>query len=219
MTSKEIEEFYKGDIPLTSDADLPPTFNEELERKRTEEWLVIERLDFQLSYFYREMNETVNQLGLRNTHFSVAHGMHHFDNYSTALDIALLSKAALAKHPFLEEICNTKSFKVPSRLRHGHNYVWKNTNYMLWAHDPMGTFSGIKTGVTPSAGPCLAVCFKSRCGTYDFIIVVMNCKSREARFIEIPKLVRWSMNRINKVKNSNLRPGIKRRLLRNMAHV
>ena len=27
------------------------------------------------------------------------------------------------------------------------------------------------------------------------------------------------MNRINKVKNSNLRPGIKRRLLRNMAHV
>ena len=46
MTSREVEEFYKGDIPLTSDADLPPTFNEELERKRTEEWLVIERLDF-----------------------------------------------------------------------------------------------------------------------------------------------------------------------------
>ena len=60
----------------------------------------------------------------------------------------------------------------------------------------MGTFSGIKTGVTPTAGPCLAVCFKSRCGVYDFVIVVMNCKSREARFIEIPKLVRWAMNRI-----------------------
>ena len=83
----------------------------------------------------------------------------------------------------------------------------------------MGTFSGIKTGVTPSAGPCLAVCFKSRCGQFDFIIVVMNCKTRETRYTEIPKLVRWAMNRINKVKNSNLRPGVKKRLLRNMAHV
>ena len=68
---------------------------------------------------------------------------------------------------------------------------------MLWQNDPAtGIFSGIKTGVTPTAGPCLAVGFKSRCGIYDFIVVVMNCKTREARFIEIPKLVRWAVNRI-----------------------
>ena len=60
MTSKEIEEYYNGDIPFTSDADLPSTFNEEIERKRTEEWLVIERLDFQLNYFYSVMNETAS---------------------------------------------------------------------------------------------------------------------------------------------------------------
>ena len=72
---------------------------------------------------------------------------------------------------------------------------------MLWQNDPAtGIFSGIKTGVTPTAGPCLAVGFKSRCGIYDFIVVVMNCKTREARFIEIPKLVRWAVNRISKVK-------------------
>ena len=109
MTSKEVDESYKGEIPNTSNADLPPTFNEMVERKRIAENLVIERLDFQLSYFYKEMNDTANELGLRNTHFAVAHGMHHFDNFSTALDIALLSKAALAKHPFLEEIVNSKT--------------------------------------------------------------------------------------------------------------
>ena len=91
---------------------------------------------------------------------------------------------------------------------------------MLWQNDPAtGIFSGIKTGVTPTAGPCLAVCFKSRCGIYDFIVVVMNCKTREARFIEIPKLVRWAVNRISKVKNAKLGAGVKKRLLRNMAHV
>ena len=91
---------------------------------------------------------------------------------------------------------------------------------MLWQNDPAtGIFSGIKTGVTPTAGPCLAVGFKSRCGIYDFIVVVMNCKTREARFIEIPKLVRWAVNRISKVKNAKLGAGVKKRLLRNMAHV
>ena len=54
---------------------------------------------------------------------------------------------------------------------------------------------------------------------YDFVIVVMNCKTREARFVEIPKLVKWAIARITKVRQSNLRPGVKRRLLRNMAHV
>ena len=81
-----------------------------------------------------------------------------------------------------------------------YTYKWTNTNFMLWNEDSMGTYSGIKTGVTPQAGPGLAVCFKSKCGQFDFIIVVLNCKTREARFIEIPKLVRWAMGRILKVK-------------------
>ena len=109
---------------------------------------------------------------------------------------------------------------MQSRIKQGFHYSWKNTNLLLWSEDNvLGTYSGIKTGVTPTAGPCLAVGFKSRCGLYDFIIVVMNCKTREARFVEIPKLIRWAISRITKVKQSNLRPGIKRRLLRNMAHV
>ena len=102
------------------------------ERQRIAEQLVIERLDFQLTYFYKEMNDTAKELGLRSSHFSVAHGMYHYDNYSTALEIALLSMKALAKHPFLEEICNTKTFSVLSRVRQGFTYAWKNTNFMLW---------------------------------------------------------------------------------------
>jgi len=117
LTSKEVDETYKGEIPVTSYADLPPTFNEMMERKRIADLLVIEKLDLQLTYFYKEMNDTASKLGLKLTHFAVAHGMHHNDNYSTALDIATLSKAALAKHYFLEECVNAKSYSVPSRIR------------------------------------------------------------------------------------------------------
>ena len=70
-----------------------------------------------MSFFYKEMNDTACKIGLRSTHFAVAHGMHHYDNYSTALDIAKLSKVALAQHSLLEEICNTKSMSVPSRIK------------------------------------------------------------------------------------------------------
>ena len=145
--------------------------------------------------------------------------MYHYNNYSSAYDIARLSNVALKKHSFLAEVVNTKEFNVTSRINPKHIYKWKNTNFMLWNQDGMGTYSGIKTGVTPQAGPCLAVTFKSKCGQFDLIIVVMNCITREARFVEIPKLINWAMAKITKVKKSNLRPGIKRRLLRNMAHV
>ena len=178
-----------------------------------------ERIDHNLSYFYREMNEMSFKYSLKGSNWNVAHGMHHYNNYSTAIDIARLARVALTAHDFLTEVVNTKEYSVRSRINKSYLYDWKNTNFMLWNQDSAGTYSGIKTGVTPTAGPCLAVCFKSRCGVYDFIVVVMNCKSREARFIEIPKLIRWAINRITKVKASNLRPGIKRRLLRNMAHV
>lgn len=165
------------------------------------------------------MNETAIALGLKDTHFAVAHGMHHFDNYSTAMDIARLSAFALQKQPFLGEVVNTKEYNMNSRIFAQHKYEWKNTNFMLWHKDDSGVYSGIKTGVTPTAGPCLSVAFKSKNGQFDFIVVVLNCASREARFVEIPKLINWAMAKITKVKKSNLRPGIKRRLLRNMAHV
>lgn len=209
----------EGEIPITPSSDLPPTFNEIRERKCASETLLNERVELYLGFFYKEMNDTALRHGLMKSNFAVAHGMHHYNNYSSALDIARLSRIALTAHSFLVEIVNTKEYSMKSRINRTFTYTWKNTNLMLWQQDPLGTYSGIKTGVTPTAGPCLAVCFKSHCTTYDFVIVVMNCKSRELRFIEIPKLIKWAITRISKVKQSNLRPGIKRRLLRNMAHV
>jgi len=43
------------------------------------------------------MNDKAEQLGMRNSHFSVAHGMHHDNNYSSAMDIAKLSTHAMTR--------------------------------------------------------------------------------------------------------------------------
>lgn len=51
--------------------------------------------------------------------------------------------------------------------------------------------------MTLQAGPCLCVNFKT--AEHDIIAVVMHCKSKEARFTEIPKLIKWAVNKVKKI--------------------
>lgn len=59
---------------------------------------------------------------------------------------------------------------------------------MLW--NETGFYFGGKTGVTLQAGPCLCVNYKK--DEHDLIAVVLHCKSKEVRFTEIPKLIKWA---------------------------
>ena len=46
------------------------------------------------------MNDKAQELGMKRSKFSVAHGMHHDNNYSTAFDIAKLSCHAMQLEDF-----------------------------------------------------------------------------------------------------------------------
>ena len=132
----------------------------------------------------------------------------------------MLTKVTLRTHPIFLEIVNTKNYECSSKMNPGHIYKWENTNKLLWDNSGRfgkSTFFGVKTGNTPLAGPCLCVNYRDQ--GFDFIIVVLNCKTPEARFVEIPKLCVWAVNKILRVRRTNLRPGLKKRLLRNMVHV
>ena len=61
---------------------------------------------------------------------------------------------------------------------------FQNTNKLL-----EDGFDGIKTGITDTAGPCLAASYK------DYIIVVLNSKSMNQRWIEVKKLVKWMIKK------------------------
>lgn len=50
-------------------------------------------------------------------------------------------------------------------------------------------FTGIKTGITDAAGPCLASEFKTKKNKY--IIVILNSSSRNERWPDTCKLVDW----------------------------
>ena len=51
--------------------------------------------DYGMQTFIDFMNEMAISLQLRDTNWAVAHGMHHDDNFSSALDIGRLTLSVL----------------------------------------------------------------------------------------------------------------------------
>lgn len=54
------------------------------------------------------MNEKADDLGLKRTHFAVAHGMHNDDNYSTALDMGKLACLMMKDERFCQIVKTIK---------------------------------------------------------------------------------------------------------------
>ena len=69
-------------------------------------------------------------IGMKRSHFAVAHGMHNDDNYSTAADIGRLCCTAMQNDLF-RSIVKESQHKYQSLIHTGHIYEWENTNLLL----------------------------------------------------------------------------------------
>ena len=99
--------------------------------------------------FVKLMNYYAKKIGMKNTSFSNCHGLDDdTKNYSTAYDMALLSKYAFSNKKY-REIISTKKYKCKSNLK---SYIWYNRVSIL---DDYKYSLGGKNGYTPSAGKTL----------------------------------------------------------------
>ncbi|MNM95192.1 D-alanyl-D-alanine carboxypeptidase DacB precursor [compost metagenome] len=96
------------------------------------------------------MNETVDLLGLKHTHFQNPHGLDAKGHYSSANDLAIMTAYAL-HNPVFKEIVRTKSKKAPNP-NDPWDYKWDNKNKMLRFYEGA---DGVKTGYTKIARRCL----------------------------------------------------------------
>lgn len=96
------------------------------------------------------MNTRAEQIGMKNTHFVTPSGLHDPNHYSTAYDMALLTREAL-KNDIFREICGTKSAKLKFGNPPYERWL-NNTNKLLSMYDGC---IGVKTGFTDEAGRCL----------------------------------------------------------------
>ena len=96
---------------------------------------------------------------------------------------------------------NTKFYKVAKSgpdFRNQRIYRWENTHKM---NGQLGVTS-IKTGITNSAGPCLATAVQYEPGI-RLVIVLLNAKDMDCRWLETLKLGKWATKRICKIKKFN----------------
>ena len=100
--------------------------------------------------FVKLMNEKARALGLRDTHFTSVSGVVDRGNYSTAWDLAALTRYAL-RDPRFRKVVSTKIARVKwSAPTFGKVYV--NKNQLLRTYRGA---DGVKTGWTTLAGHCL----------------------------------------------------------------
>lgn len=100
--------------------------------------------------FVKLMNNKAQQLGMAQTHFANPSGLDAQGHYSTAYDMALLTKAALENDTF-RSICSLSE----ARVEFGnppYSRMLYNSNKLLYLYD--GCF-GVKTGFTDNARRCL----------------------------------------------------------------
>ena len=70
------------------------------------------------------------------------------------------------------------NFRIP------FNDSWHNTNKLL-----KKGFAGIKTGITETAGPCLATYMRAPKQT--IVIIVLQCQTMDHRWTEVKQLMQW----------------------------
>ncbi len=96
------------------------------------------------------MNQRATELGLTDTHFENPHGLDADGHYTTAKELALLTRAALQNTDF-RRICSTRRHTIPLHDTDGVRLLL-NHNKLLQSYDGC---IGVKTGFTKKTGRCL----------------------------------------------------------------
>jgi len=117
--------------------------------------------------FVAMMNSRARELGMNDTHFSNSHGLNAPDHYSSAYDLAVLSRKAMA-NPTFQQLVATKSAVLPW-VGHPWPRFLVNHNQLLYRYS--GAI-GIKTGYTSEAGNC--VIGDAQRGSLRLIAVVLH---------------------------------------------
>ncbi len=128
--------------------------------------------------FVTRMNERAAELGMTDTHFANATGLPTENHYTTARDIALMTRALLA-HPIIFEYTGIWM----DSLRGGQMGL-TNTNKLVRFYPGA---NGMKTGYTDSAKYCLSATAKRE--KLQLIAAVMKAPSSDERFSDAKKLL------------------------------
>jgi D-alanyl-D-alanine carboxypeptidase (penicillin-binding protein 5/6) len=134
--------------------------------------------DGSVDEFVGRMNDKAKELGLENTHFENPAGIDAPGNYSSATDLAKITREAM-KYPEFREIVAMPEATISTQDRKIDTFT---TNLLVapGSGQDYGPATGVKTGTSPQAGPCLVASAASDDESY--IAVVLDAAEDLQRF-------------------------------------
>ncbi len=128
--------------------------------------------------FVEKMNEKAALLGMTNTHFENCTGLPADNHYTTARDIAIMTRE-LYKHSAVFDYT-----KIWMDTLRGGEFGITNTNKLIRFYSGA---TGMKTGYTSSALYCMSATAQK--GNMSLIASVMKSESSDKRFADAKKLL------------------------------
>lgn len=144
---------------------------------------IAEHISGSVAAFVEKMNTRAKELGMTNTNFVNCNGLDDDNHYSTAYDIALMSRE-LMKH---KDIFKFTTIWMDS-LRNGE-FTLSNTNKLIRFYEGA---TGLKTGSTSKAGFCISATAK-RDGLH-LIAVIMNAPTSKNRQADASALLNYGFS-------------------------
>lgn len=121
-------------------------------------WAIAEQVSGSLANFVQLMNDTAQSLGCTDTHFTNANGLHDENHYTSAYDMALITKQALTNDTFCTYAAETYHEIPPTNKNSETRYLTQGNRMMLSSSEYYySACQGGKTGYTDDAGGTLVV--------------------------------------------------------------
>ena len=131
------------------------------------------------------MNNKCTELNLKSTHFVTPHGLDNDEHYTTAYELAIITKYALQNDIFCK-LVGTKNYTITIN---NSSKSLSNTNELLGS---LNGVYGVKTGFTNGANRCLVTAVKRN--NLDLICIVLGADTKNDRTKDSIELIEYVFN-------------------------
>ena len=145
--------------------------------------------------FAAMMNSTAYSLGCTNTHFVNANGLHNESHFTTARDMAIMTRIAMQNEIF-KQIVIAPTYVLPKDNIYRARTISNRNNFVVKTEGKESRYyeyaTGVKTGTTSAAGNCL-VGSATKDGV-SLISVVFGATSDFSRYADSIKLMEYGFS-------------------------
>lgn len=149
--------------------------------------------------FVSRMNDKAKELGMNDTTFQNCTGLDTDNHYSSAMDVAIMSRELIEKHPQIHKYSTVWMDTIIHSTKRGDSeFGLANTNKLLKQYDGI---TGLKTGSTSLAKYCLSATAERN--GIKLISVIMAAPDYKIRFQEASKLLDYGYANVALFKDDN----------------